>query len=73
MGAFNRVTTALKALPEARREEIAVIIETLFHGDIHPESVLSEEQIADLNSRLSDPGPISTDEEVEAFFARFKS
>ena len=72
MGKFDQVTSALEALPEARREEIATILETLFHGDLHPESALSSEQIEDLRSRLANPGPIASDEEVEAFFERFK-
>ncbi|MDZ4738654.1 MAG: hypothetical protein SGJ03_01980 [Alphaproteobacteria bacterium] len=72
MGKFDQVTSALEALPEARREEIATILETLFHGDLHPESALNDEQIADLRSRLANPGPIASDDEVEAFFARFK-
>ena len=82
MGKFDQVTSALEALPEARREEIATILETLFHGDLHPESALLEsalpesalndEQIADLRSRFANPGPIASDDEVEAFFARFK-
>jgi len=73
MGKFERVTLALEALPEARREEIAAIIETLFHGDLHPESALTDDQIADLRRRLANPGRIATDDEVEAFFARFKT
>jgi hypothetical protein len=72
MGKFDQVTAALEALPEARREEIAAIMETLFHGDLHPESRLTEQQIDDLSARLANPGPIATDSEVEAFFARFK-
>ncbi len=70
MGKFDRITAALEALPEARREEIAEIIETLFHGDLHPETALTDEQLADLRERLADPGPIASDEEVEAFFER---
>ncbi|MCE9523029.1 MAG: hypothetical protein K8S25_11445 [Alphaproteobacteria bacterium] len=73
MGKFDRVASALEALPEARREEIAGIIETLFHGDLHPESALSDEQIADLRARVANPGPIASDDEVDAFFARFKA
>lgn len=68
---FERITAALEALPETRREEIAGIIETLFYGDLHPETGLNNEQIADLRARLIDPGPIASDEEVEAFFKRF--
>lgn len=69
MSKFGQVTSALNALPEERREEIAAIIETLFHGDLHPESALSDEQIADLRARLANPGPIASDDEVDAFFA----
>lgn len=73
MGKFDRVTAALEALPEKRREEIAEIIETLFHGDLHPETALSDDQLADLRSRLADPGPVASDDEVEAFFSRFSA
>jgi hypothetical protein len=73
MGKLSQVTAALEALPEARREEIAGIIETLFHGDLHPESTLTDEQVADLRRRMANPGPIATDAEVDAFFARFKA
>jgi hypothetical protein len=73
MGKFDRITAALEALPEARREEIAEIIETLFHGDLHPETALTDEQLADLRTRLADPGPIASDKEVEAFFERLSA
>jgi hypothetical protein len=71
MGKFDQVTSALEALPEARREEIAAIIEVLFHGDLHPETALDDLQLADLTRRLADPGPIASDDEVDAFFSRF--
>jgi hypothetical protein len=72
MTKFERITAALEALPEERREEIAEIMETLFHGDLHPESTqLSDEQIADLRERVANPGRMATDEDVEAFFRRF--
>ncbi|PZO49863.1 MAG: hypothetical protein DCF16_13940 [Alphaproteobacteria bacterium] len=70
MSKFGQITSALNALPEKRREEIAAIIETLFHGDLHPESALNDEQVADLRARLADPGPFASDEDVDAFFAR---
>lgn len=73
MSKFDRITAALEALPESRREEIADIMETLFHGDLHPETALTDEQLADLRARMADPGPIASDEEVEAFFARFSA
>ena len=72
LGKFDQITAALEALPEARREEIASILETLFHGDLHPESALTDDQVADLKFRLANPGPISSGADVEAFFSRFK-
>lgn len=33
---------------------------------------LSEEDLADLDERLKDPGPYATPEEAEAFLVRFK-
>jgi len=71
MTKFERIIAALEALPEARRGEIAEIIEALFHGDLHPERALTDEQLADLQGRLADPGPIASDAEVDAFFRRF--
>ena len=74
MTKFEKITAALEALPEARKEEIASIIETLFHGDLHPEETsLSDEQVEDLRRRLADPGPIASEAEVEAFFARLSA
>ena len=73
MGKFDQITSALEALPEARREEIASILETLFHGDLHPESALTDEQVANLKSRLTNPGPIASGADVEAFISRFKT
>lgn len=38
-----------------------------------PYPELSDEQLADLEERLKDPGPMASPEEVETFFARFKA
>lgn len=73
MGKFAQVATALEKLPEARREEIAEILDMLFHGDIHPETALTEDQIADLRARLANPGPLASDAEVESFFKCFSA
>lgn len=37
------------------------------------ESALTEAQLADLRARLADPGPIASDAEADAFFARLLS
>lgn len=73
MGKFERISAALEKLPEARREEIAEILEALFYGDLHPETALTAEQIADLRMRLADPGPLASEEEVEDFFKRYSA
>jgi hypothetical protein len=73
MSKFAKISAALEKLPDVRREEIADIIETLFHGDLHPETALSDEQVADLRQRLANPGPLASDGEVEAFFLRFSA
>jgi hypothetical protein len=73
MGKFAQVSAALQKLPEARREEIADILETLFHGDLHPETGLNNEQIADLRERLASPGSLASDNDVEDFFKRFSA
>jgi hypothetical protein len=46
-------------------------METLFFGDLHPETVLSPEQLADLDKRLRNPGALATEERVAAVLARF--
>ena len=73
MTKYEQVSAALDALPATRREEIAEIIDTLFHADLHPERTLSDEQLAALQRRVANPGSVATDEEVEAFFARFNA
>jgi hypothetical protein len=71
MTKFERITAALDGLSEARKAEIADIMEALFHGDLHPsETALNDEQLADLERRLKNPGPVATEAEVDAFFAR---
>ena len=74
MGQFERIIAALSALPAERREDIAAILEDLFHGDIHAAHyALNDEQIADLRRRVADPGPIASDEEVRSFFLDVES
>lgn len=46
--------------------------EALAEQDSPVDYQLSEEQLADLDERLKNPGPYATDAEVEAFFARFR-
>lgn len=59
-------------MPEARREEIASILETLFYGEMHSSTGRDDRQLENLRRRVENPGPIATDEQTDAFFARFK-
>jgi hypothetical protein len=58
---------SLEALAERLIEEGVIDLVTPYT------SRLSEEQLADLEERLKDPGPVGSAEEVETFFARFKA
>jgi hypothetical protein len=61
----------VQELPEDRQEAAAaLLLDFLEHGD--PEAALTPEQIAELDLRLED-NDVATDEEVQAFFARFKA
>lgn len=73
MGKLERIIAALEALPSARRDEIADIIEALFHADLNPGAKLDDEQIAELRRRVANPGPMASDDDVDAFFARFSA
>lgn len=73
MGKLERIIAALEALPAARRDEIADIIGALFHADLSTSANLDDEQIAELRHRVANPGPMATDDDVDAFFARFSA
>lgn len=73
MGKLEQITAALEALPPDRRDEIATILETLFYGDLHPEQGLTDAQVAEVQARLANPGPLASETEVEAFFKRFSA
>jgi hypothetical protein len=61
----------VRELPEDRQEAAAaLLLDFLEHGDA--ETTLSPEQIAELDRRLEE-NDIASDEEVKAFFARFKA
>jgi hypothetical protein len=60
----------LRQLPEERQQAAAVLLlDFLEHGD---EVILTPEQMAEIEAALAEDEPYATDEEAEAFFARFK-
>ncbi len=71
MTKFERIAAALEALPEARKEEIAEIMGRLFYGDLHPDTKLTPEQIADLQARMKNPGPFASADRVAKILGKF--
>ena len=64
---LDEVLTRVKALPEEQQSQIADLLsDYLDQGEIH----LTTEQIAEIESRLSDDEPFASDEEVRATFDR---
>jgi hypothetical protein len=60
----------LRALPEERQQAATVLLLDFLDHD-EEDFNLSPEQIAEIEAALADDD-VATDEEVEAFFARFK-
>lgn len=50
-----------------------LLAEVAADPDSNFEYQLSEEQLADLDKRLLDPGPLATPEEVEAVMSKFRA
>lgn len=73
------VAAQLRRIAAESGESVEALLGRLLEGaaaglaDEDDGSQLSEEQLADLRERLKNPGPFATDEEVDAFFARFRS
>jgi hypothetical protein len=63
----------LRRIAEDSGESVEALAQRLLAEAAHYPSALSDEQLADLEERLRNPGPMASDEEVEAFFSRFKA
>jgi predicted transcriptional regulator len=63
----------LRRMAEDSGETVEQLAQRLLADAAQYSSQLSDEQLADLEERLKNPGPLATDEEVEAFFSRFKA
>jgi hypothetical protein len=59
-------------LPEDRQEMAALLL-LAFLENRDPWLELTPEQVAEVDARIDDPGDYATPEEVEAFFAKFKT
>lgn len=72
MTKFERITAALGALPEARREQIAEILETLFFADLNPgQPSRNQEQAIDPRQHFA--APREPDAEIEEIVRRFSA
>jgi hypothetical protein len=67
---LDEAITRLRELPEERQQAAAVLLLDFLERD-EEDIELSPEQIAEIDAALADDD-IATDEEVEAFFARFR-
>ena len=60
-----------EGLPESRRHEVEEILSGIMAA---ADGELSPEQLVELDRRMADPNPeYATEEEVEAFFARYRT
>ena len=66
-----KTAAELRRLADENGETVEAAAERVIRAATHTESLLSPEQVEELRRRAADPGPIATDEEVEAFFSRF--
>ena len=68
---LSEAIAKVRELPEAQQEAIAeLVLDFVEHAEDYMN--LSPEQLAELDRRL-DANDIASDEEVQAFFARFKA
>ncbi|MBL8559756.1 MAG: hypothetical protein JNM47_13600 [Hyphomonadaceae bacterium] len=74
MGKLEKIVADLEALPEGERDRILNVVEGLIEDCARSGSLLTAEQAAEVERRLADPdNMIVPDEEVEAFFSRFRA
>jgi hypothetical protein len=66
---LDEVIARLRELPEERQQAAAVVLLDFLDHD-EEDIELTPEQIAEIEAALKDDD-VATDEEVEAFFARF--
>jgi hypothetical protein len=70
MGRWERIVAKVEAMDEDEREAVAAALEAVL-ADRQGESVLTPEQVAEVERRLAEPVEYASDEEVEAFFAEY--
>lgn len=73
MTIFEKFAEFAERLPDDRRAEIEELLAEIMESEGADWS-LSPEQLAELERRMADPNPqYATAEEVEAFFARYRT
>jgi hypothetical protein len=70
MGRFEKVMSDLAALPDDRRDALVDLLEQVLHAQAGAQTLLSADQLAELDRRLAEPAVYADDADVEAFFAR---
>jgi hypothetical protein len=69
MGRFANIAAEVNLLPASEQDEIADILNSLLHGDQIHSFKLSDKEIAELETMVTNPGPLVDDAQVKAFFA----
>ena len=67
---FKRIADAIRALDEERRHDVLGAIEMELEI-VEGESLLTDEQIAEVRRRLAGPLEIASKEQVAAVFAKY--
>ncbi|GLK69445.1 hypothetical protein [Hansschlegelia plantiphila] len=73
---LSKAFEELSKLPAARQDELALMLIDVVENDrllSEGESRLTPEQRAEVDAALAEDGPYATDEEMEAFFARYRA
>lgn len=71
MGRWERISEQVAALPDAEREAVMDRVEALL-GLEADTGELSPEQVAEVERRLMNPGPVLTHDETLAFLAELR-
>ena len=67
---LKRITDAVRALDERERDDVLGVFEMRLDEQAD-ESLLSDEQIEELERRMAEPQQIATKEQVEEIFAKY--
>ena len=66
---LDRAIERAKSLPEGRQDEVGEIIMTIIEQD-ESDLRLSDDQVAEVRRRRTNPSPLASDVETEDFFRK---